>query len=92
MCLSSAIHKLRSSAIANPVRNLRCRHSAGIMIGGKLIVDNAFNQPMNELSCHAEQMALIKYFKLYGIANAKNMFDFSRPLNDGQRRRFLPTQ
>jgi hypothetical protein len=50
------------------------------MVGGKLIVDNAFNQPMDELSCHAEQMALIKYCKLMGIAHAKSFFDFSKPL------------
>lgn len=65
------------------------RHSAIIYARGKLLVKEAYNSTNGSgkpLSMHAEQHALINLLKMCGNKNARQFFDFSKPLEESKKK------
>lgn len=88
MCrCNDTINVLKCAALRSTMTS---KHSAGIYARGKLIVNDAFNFITGQtLNCHAEQSALMKLLKLHGLRRPSQVFNFSKPLLESDKRCFI---
>lgn len=87
MCRTSySANLLKATA---QLSDLPKKHSAVIYARGKMLVKEAYNNANGcgrPLSVHAEQHALINLLKIFGNKNARQFFDFSKPLEESRKK------
>lgn len=87
MCRNiNCINKLTSIALLSP---MSYKHSAGILIGGKMDI-TGYNYPTNfTLNCHAEQSALMNLIKK-NRRRTSPFFNFNTPITPENKSCFIP--
>jgi deoxycytidylate deaminase len=60
---------------------MQSKHTAVVLSGGK-IKSMGYNKSCRNLSCHAEQNAIMNYLRNIGRKDLQNLFDFNNLITD----------